>query len=320
MRALWFGGVPQLAILVCATIGTAGCLHVNQHSKPATIDGGLTGYSTTSFKDDYAVYTRDITDHKDDDARQKRDSMISLVEVDIEGHYRAYVEQLSHTRATIATVGDVMELGLSAAIGVVSGSDVKDLLAASLTGFKGSRLSVDKNFFREKTTEVLISQMEASREAVRAKIIAKTGSLNAKQYPFEEAWKDLVELYYSGTLDSAIVQLSNKTGSDAAAQKQNADALDIKRANSAEEAQAAIRIRSKYARLFQDATSGEPNKSAAAIKTARETLTTLGSGAQLSDGSTPAEVMTALRDEIKRALSDPTLIPQLDKLLTPSQQ
>lgn len=183
MRALWFGGVSQLAVLVCATIGATGCLHVNRHSKPATIDGGLTEYSTKSFKDDYAVYTRDISDHKDDDARQKRDSMISLVEVDIESNYRAYVEQLSNTRATIATVGDVTELGRSAAIGVVSGSDVKDLLAASLTGFKGSRLSLDKNFFREKTTEVLISQMEASREAVRAKIIAKTGSLSAETTP-----------------------------------------------------------------------------------------------------------------------------------------
>lgn len=320
MPALRCGGISKLMLLVCVAIGTAGCLHVHQHSKPTTIDGGMTGYSARKFRDDYAVYTKNVTDHQDDDARQKRDSMISLVEVDIESNYRAYVEQLSNTRATIATVGDVTELGLSAAIGVVSGSDVKDLLAASLTGFKGSRLSIDKNFFREKTTEVLISQMEASREAVRAKIIAKIASLSVKQYPFEEAWRDLVELYYSGTLDSAIVQLSSKTGSDAAAQKKNADAVDIKRANSAEEAQAAIRIRSNYARLFQDATGGEPNKSAVAIKTAMETLTTLGSGTQLSDRSTPAEVMAALREEIRRALTDPTLIPQLDKLLTPSQQ
>jgi len=320
MSALRFGGVSHLALLVCTTIGTTGCFHINQRSKPATIDNSMTGYSAKRFGEDYAVYKKDITDHQDDDARQKRDSMISLVEVDIETNYRAYVEKLSNTRATIATVGDVTELGLSAAIGVVSGSDVKDLLAASLTGFKGSRLSVDKNFFREKTTEVLISQMEASREAVRAKIITKTASLTAKQYPFEEAWRDLVEFYYSGTLDSAVVQLSSKTGSDAAAQKKNADNLDIKRASSAEEAQAAIRIRSNYARLFQDAISGDPNKSAAAVKTAREALTTLGSGTQLSDRSTPAEVMTALRDEIRRALSDPTLIPQLDKLLTPSQQ
>jgi hypothetical protein len=314
-----WGACTQLTLLVCLLTWAGGCLHVNQRSKPASIDGGQTGYSAKKFRDDYATYTKDVTEHHDDDARQQRDSMISLVEVDIESDYRAYVANLSTARAAIATVGDVTELGLSAAIGVVSGSDVKDLLAASLTGFKGSRFSFYKNFFREKTTEVLISQMEASREEVRAKIIVKTSSLSVKQYPFEEAWRDLVELFYAGTLDSALVQLSSKTGSDAAAQKKKANDLDIKRANSADEAQAAIRIRSNYARLFQDATSGDANKSASAVKTAKETLTTIGSAAQLSDQSTPAEVMTALRDEIRKALSDPSLIPQLDKLLTPQQ-
>jgi hypothetical protein len=143
--------------------------------------------------------------------------------------------------------------------------------------------------------------------------------MDAKQYAFEEAWRDLVEFFYAGTLESALVQLNNQAGASASAEKAQAKAIDINRSNTADEAQAAIRIRSNYAQLYRDATGTDQSKRDDAVKTAKDILIALGEGPRLSALVAPADVMKALQDQIKKALEDPTLIPKLDKLLTPVQ-
>src|SRR5258708_7750053 len=257
-----------------------------------------------------------MVERRYEDARAQRDAMIGMIEVDIEMNYQEFVSRLSESRAAINTAADMTQLGLSAAIGVASGVDVKDILSATLTAFQGSRLSFDKNFFREKATEVLVSQMEASRESIRNRITSTVASMDAKQYMFEEAWRDLVEFFYAGTLESALIQLNNQAGSNAASEKAQAKSIDIRRAATAADADAAVRIRSNYARLYADALGKDVAKSDAAIKTAKDILIALGGGDKTSTLTDPADIMKALQEQIKKALQDPTLIPQLDRLLT----
>lgn len=308
----------RLLVLACPLV-LAGCMHIDRPAMPnALAPSKDTTYSAAAFHTDYETYKGDINKADYGAATVLRDQMINRIEVDIEQDYREFEGKVFTTHATVQTGSDVVELGLSAATGVVEGSDIKDLLAASLTGFKGSRLSFDKNFFREKTTEALISQMQAYRDTVRNRITQKVATLDAQKYPFEEAWRDLVEFFYAGSIPAALQQLANTSGQAAAEAKDKAEQIDITRATTVEQEKAAIRIRAKYAELFNDAIKGtDPAKKAAALKAAQDALTALGQGSKITAATTPDQVFELLREQMRHALDHPEEIPQLDKVLTP---
>jgi len=309
------GHLAAIVLITCLT----GCVHINRPPIPATLDpGNQAKYSVDAFNHAYTNYQQLLQSGEYEKAKLQRDSIINRIEVDVEGNYREYEGKLSSTRATVDTLSDVTQLGLSAATGVIGNVDIKDMLAASLTAFKGSKLSFDKNFFREKTTEILISKMQESRDKVRNRITKKM-ALPVQQYAFEEAWRDLVEFFYSGTLQSALVQLANDAGADAAAAKKQAETIDIKRASTEEEAKLAVRIRSNFAKLYNQALKGaDPNARADALKTAKDAIVVMGQGDKITDKSTPEEILNLLRTLVIDSLNHPEDIPKVDKALTPS--
>ena len=88
------------------------------------------------------------------------------------------------------------------------------MLSAIKSAGSGSKLSVDTNFFRKKTTEILISAMRSARDEKEALIIGKRDLLPSK-YTWEEAWIDLVQLYYAGTLEGALQSVAASEGEKA---------------------------------------------------------------------------------------------------------
>jgi len=305
-------------IVALPLCGLAGCIHINRPAVPVTVSPrGQGAYSAADFKAAYAQYQAAVKAGQFDQAKVERDAMINRIEVDIESNYREYEGKLEATRAALTTVGDATELGVSAAIGVVGATDVKDLLSAALTSLKGSRLSFDKNFFREKTTEILISKMEASRDAIRNRITQKM-DLDVGKYPFEEAWRDLVEFFYAGTLQSAIVQLGNDAGAAAAAARKQAEDIDVRRAFTAQEASASARIANNFLALRRQALEDpDPARRAAAVEKAKAVLAQMGAAEKVTPTSTPADVMNALENRIKATLDHPEDIPRLDQALMP---
>lgn len=306
--------------IVLVLVGVGCHHHLNAPNVPATIKPtGATAYSRAHFNVDYAAYQDAVAKNQMAQARVRRDAMVDRIEVDVEDNYRDFEAALAANRAKVEVGSDIVELGISAATGVVGSSDVKDLLSASLTAFKGTRLSFDKNVFRERTTEILISQMQASREGVRNRITLKISTLDVAAYSFEEAWRDLVEFFYAGTLQAALQQLANDTGKAAADEKQKAAAIDVTRANTAEEAQAAIRIRQNYATLAAMAHDADVAKQDAARKQLQQILSVLGE--KDADKITDLDaLLSTLRSHIREGLTDPSQIPALDKALTLAPQ
>lgn len=155
-----------------------------------------------------------------------RDVMINRIRADIRDHSGTFEETLRQNIAEWATSADFVELGLAAATTITGGESAKTVLAAILTAIKGARLSVDKNFFRERTTEAIISALRSTRLAQDAAIMGKMSDLGADKYTFEEAWNDLVDLYYAGTLTSGFQTLAEEAGTratEAEQKKQNVD-------------------------------------------------------------------------------------------------
>ena len=70
----------------------------------------------------------------------------------------------------------------SAATGITNGERVKTILAIALTAFKGGRKSIDMNFFRERSTELIAQKMRDSRSQVLQGIY-KGLALPVDRYP-----------------------------------------------------------------------------------------------------------------------------------------
>ena len=204
-----------LGFAACASLG--GCFQLPAIPKPATVasDSALTGYSQGEFQADYARYTEAINTLNLSHATLFRDRMINRIRVDIDSWYFRLEEDLTQQRARFNTWSDVGELMLSGAATLTNGERAKTVLAAILTAGKGARQSYDKNRFREKTTEVMMTAMRGERAKLLASINGKMSAATARDYAFEEAWADLIAYFQAGTLEGALLALSVQSGAQA---------------------------------------------------------------------------------------------------------
>lgn len=159
-------------------------------------------------------------------ARLARDRMIFLLRVEIDKWYARLEQELHESRATFNSWADFTELGLAGAGAIATPVDSKTIFATLLAVSKGTRLSIDKNWFREKATESLMNAMRAGRNQQLAQIIAKMSANGADRYTFEEAWGDLIAYHQAGTIPGGLVILAATTGQEA---KKAED--DVKQAN-----------------------------------------------------------------------------------------
>lgn len=192
----------------------AGCLaRLDKPRAPRPLDRNEISvlYSINEFTGHYRAYQAAI-DSDLPKARRLRNLMINRIRTDIELNYREYESRLFFNRGETNLGGDFLELGLAFAGAVSKGERVKSVLHSVLAGVKGTRLSYDKNFFREKTIEIIVSKMQASRTDVKNRILEKMNKLPADLYPFEDAWVDLAEFFYAGTLQGGIQALANEAG------------------------------------------------------------------------------------------------------------
>jgi hypothetical protein len=292
-----------------SAIFLVGCAAMNRPRLPAPVnpEQSIGGYTVANFKSDIQTYKSflNATPPQLDNARRQRDLMIDRIMVDIESDYKEYEAKLFTSRAGFETGGDVVELGISTAATISNGARVKTILAAALSGVKGSRLSYSKNFFREKTTEVIISKMQASRNEIKNQITSKKAGLSVDQYPFEEAWADLIDFFYAGTLQGGLQALAVDAGSSAAEaakeEKQTVkERLQLKNF-SVQQLDQITQIRKKFNELYR----------AHNIEAAKEALKSLGVTPQ--ENATEQDIFKQLNEEISKAIADPSLV---DKLMT----
>lgn len=217
---------PLMFCLLCGML-SAGCLaKLDKPRVPQTLnrDEKRVVYDLNDFNADHAAYKTAYKDKNWAEARRLRDYMVNRIKVDIEMNYRAYETAVFFDRANTSVGGDFLALGLGVATGISNPARVKTVLATVATGFQGLRLSYDKNLFREKTSEIIITKMQAHRTRVKNHILS--GMKNSVEvYAFEEAWADLTEFFYAGTLQGGLQALAQDAGKDAADQREQTEKL-----------------------------------------------------------------------------------------------
>ena len=279
--------VRFLAFLVFVPTLT-GCFNTMAPTPPKILAPAITSYPASVYSVDVNAYRVAINSKDYTQARVLRDQIVYRTLADIESTYGRFEVQLTTSRATESVLADTAQLGITAAITVVSASDVKDILAASLSGLLGTQLSIDKNFFREKTTESLISQMRADRKNLEAQIVSRlaaqdvipttdpTTKANIAAYSLDAAWIDVTQYYYAGTVPSALVSIATTTGNNATAAATNlTNTVNSLVPPTAEQLKTATQLSDELLPLFNDAIGPDPTKSAAALKRIRAVLTDL---------------------------------------------
>jgi hypothetical protein len=155
-----------------------------------------------------------------------RNELIYQVQQLIDDNYNQFENDLFNSRATGNIAGDMLELGLSAATGITNGERVKTILAIALTAIKGTRKSIDSNYFRERTTEVIAMRMRASRAQV-LQVIHQGVALPVGQYPLGAGLDDLINYLYAGSINAALIDLAQDTGATAKVARAEAARLKI---------------------------------------------------------------------------------------------
>ena len=140
--------------------------------------------------------------------------------------YLQYLQQFPLTTSTLNSAVDIAKLGVDLATVQVGGATAKSILGAVSAGLTGTRLSIESNFFDQKTAQTLVTAMNAQRKASLLPILAGTKA-DVTAYPLAQAVVDLNAYYYAGTLNGALEAVQADAGAkDATAQK----ALDAYRA------------------------------------------------------------------------------------------
>ncbi len=129
----------------------------------------------------------------------------------IDGNYHQFENELYRGRALFDTATDLAIIGLGAAGALVAVTGTQAILAAISGGIGGARVSINKNFFREQSTNALISTMRASRKA-KLKLMRDAQLLSVKDYPMSRALVDIAEYYNSGTIIGAFESIISEAG------------------------------------------------------------------------------------------------------------
>jgi len=295
--------MPCLAAACLALL--AGCAGMNRPRTPEPVRSSNTpaAYSMDQYKKDLDEYSAKVKAPDFAGARILRDQMIDRILLNIDLNYRAFEEKFSLNRAGFNTGADVLELSMATAATISNGERVKTVLNAALTAVMGTRLSYDKNFLREKTTEIIISQMRANRDIITKRIYEQMANYTVQQYSMERAWRDLIELFYAGTVQAGFATLSDETGQKAAdAQDRLQDAIELRLISEGELSQIS-QVRKKFNELFQ----------AGDVAAAREALTELN--VAVAATADQKAVFEALNAEIRKAITDKTQLAKLMKAL-----
>jgi len=290
----------SLAVIVPSLLA-AGCRDTMGPRMPSSLTApSVTTYKAADLTSDIAAYRAKVAGGDTNGATAMRNQMAYRVMGDIEMSYSKFEMSLTTQRAGFETGADAVQLGISAAATVVGASEVKDLLNASLTAFQGTRTSFDKNFFQQKTTESIISQMRATRKTKQAQLITNLAKRDAASYPWDAVWIDLIDFYYAGTVPSALVEISGAAGAKAVV------ANDKLNAAIAAQTKQAIDVRTAFEKLQAEANGTDATATLSAVADMKSILKT--AGYYHGEDLTTAQVITLFEKAMSDAapLADPS--------------
>jgi hypothetical protein len=171
-------------------------------------------YTPTNYSTDVSIYN---SADSEDVRTRYRNKIVYSTAKEIDKNYAAFRNSFFSERAATETLLDIAQIGVTSAGTLAAGETIKTVLAAVATGVAGSRLSFNKNFFKEKSPDLLISRMDALRAKQWSQISLKLNNPNPNNsndnaYPLAAAERDLVAYYLAGSLQAAFTDIVAESG------------------------------------------------------------------------------------------------------------
>lgn len=122
----------------------------------------------------------------------------------IDLNYLQYVQLLTADKQRLNTAAELANMSLGLAGTLVGGVRAKTNLAAAATGLGGTKTTIDKEYYYEKSLDALIDAMNAKRKDVLVGILTGRATSSIADYSFEQALTQLNEYYMAGTINGAL--------------------------------------------------------------------------------------------------------------------
>jgi hypothetical protein len=181
-----------------------------------------------------------------------RDEVISARLVMINLEYLKWLRKITAEKQFLDTATDVLIMSLNLAATFAGGEGTKTVLAAISAGVAGSKASIDKHYFYEKTVPALIAAMNAQRKVVLERIlIGMKGDL--EEYSFEQALADVYEYYQAGTFMGAVMAIQADSG---AKEKKADEKILMLTKPTPDEKEAVKKLQPIWVKLYEDAKAG----------------------------------------------------------------
>ena len=195
-------------ILACIASLT-GCSGVTQ-GRPVKAD-----YQTPIVKSLIGKYSANnsVFTHQSSVTMKQRNQVLDDIIFLTDVNYRSFEEELYVGKAFFDTTGDLAILGLGAAGSLITHSATQAIISAISGGIGGARVSINKNFFHEFSTQALIAKMQSSRRA-KLELMRKAMTLNVTDYTLSRGLSDITEYYNAGTIVGALQDIIADAGAD----------------------------------------------------------------------------------------------------------
>jgi hypothetical protein len=205
------------ATLGAAAIGLGGCQSLQGY--PAPLETPKQALDLVKADTQPAAVTAYAALTDPDQRRTRRDQIVRARLYAIDVNYDDFVRTVSGQQKAFAVGADLVSAGLTGAATLAKSAATKTHLTTYASAALGVRATVDKELFYSKTLPAVISQMDASRKVVLAKIAEGLAQPDSN-YSLVEALADLQDYYAAGTLNGALNQISKDAGAKSAVAQQ----------------------------------------------------------------------------------------------------
>jgi len=193
----------------------SGCSSLERHLQKENPKNVLHEYWDKKISKDFisGTYSKEYDSlvclENEDKAKIERNKQLERFLIGVDAYYYKNKNTLITGRAFADSTSDIIQLGLTGTASFASGGSA-NVLAAIATVLNGSKLSIDKNIFNDKSPLLIASKMEQIR-LVKLNQINKNKLLGC-EYSLNSAMKDAVEYYYLGTINGALLAIFNEIG------------------------------------------------------------------------------------------------------------
>jgi hypothetical protein len=205
--------VVRSVLALSYSAALAGCASFNSMPDPvfprARVDKAIASLTDEEIKNGMAAAT---------DKKQYRNDVIRKHLKAADAHYLDFLISLSKEMRGANFLLDVAALGLSSISAIAHGA-ANELSTASAIA-TGTRGSLNKEVYFEKTMPAIVSAMEARRLKVLAQIERRMREDDLTQYSVEDGLGDVMRYQMAMNLDGAIQEITSAAGAKEAQAQQ----------------------------------------------------------------------------------------------------